>query len=203
MAAVTWHNDQILVSTTGSLDSDFVGYAKEMLPLDKMEEALRAFPTYTFTFEIVHPDDPHIIEENVGAYLIGARFKYLGSDQMQQVTLDQLAADWGVYRPQYFTTTFGELLYLYKNYKREGYVVYDLESSTVLKLKTPYYLVSKFIARTKKLELVFDKNYKQRFDEEFYPLCEWLQDYYNREDFSNIPEQQRLDIIRGYFDENC
>jgi hypothetical protein len=196
LAAVTWHNGDILVSTTGSLTSEHVNMAKEMLPLDKIREYYVG--PYTFCFEIVHPNDPHIIPEQVGAYLIGARTKILGSPQMRQNVLDDIAEVWGVMRPDWFEDKFETILDRVKTYKREGYVVYDQESDTVLKLKTSYYLTSKFIARTKKLDLIFDRNYKQHFEEEFYSLCEHLQKSYSKEQFLEIPEQERLTLIRDW-----
>lgn len=196
MACVTWYNGQPLVSTTGSLNSDYVTMAKELLPLDKMAKILSLYNHYSFCFEIVHPNDPHIIEEKIGAYLIGGREKVLGSKQMNQKTLDEFAKYWDVMRPEYRTCLFSELLDFQVDYKREGFVVYDQESDVVLKIKTPYYLTAKFIARTKKLNLIFSKNYKEKFDEEYYSLCEYLQQNYTEEQFLSISEQDRLDIVR-------
>lgn len=201
MGSVTWYNNEPLLSTTGSLDSDFVGYIRDLMPLDRMREGLQYYSNYSFCFEVVHPDDPHIIEEEIGVYLIGGRFKDLGSKQMDQQLLDELAQEWGVKRPTYFKDTFAEVLEKVRNYKREGFVVYDLESTQVLKLKSPYYLTAKFIARTKKVNLLFKRDYKQRFDEEFYPLCEWLQGGFDEEEFAALPEQTRLNIIRKFFNE--
>jgi predicted kinase len=198
MAAVTWHNGEPLVSTTGSLSSDFVAMAKTALPLSKMTKILSLYSNYTFCFEIVHPNDPHIIKEKFGAYLIGGREKVLGSKQMNQKTLDEFAKYWDVMRPEYRTCAFSELLEFQVNYQREGFVVYDQESEQVLKIKTPYYLTAKFIARTKKLEFIFDKNYKEKFDEEYYSLCEYLQQNYTKEEFLNIQEQDRLEIVRNW-----
>jgi predicted kinase len=205
MAAVTWYNGDVLVSTTGSLTSDFVEMAKEMLPLDKMVDSLKTFSSHTFCFEIVHPNDPHIIEEKVGAYLIGARQKKKGSEQWNNYTLDEFAKEWGVFRPAWSYFEFSDLLEKLKDYKREGFVVYDAISNTVLKLKSPYYLTSKFIARTKKLNLIFDNNFKQYFEEEYYSLCEFLQANYTKEQFLEIPEQTRLIIIRNWAEStiNC
>jgi hypothetical protein len=198
MAAVTWHNNEPLVSTTGSLSSDFIDMAKEFLPLKKMSKILSLYSHCTFCFEIVHPNDPHIITEKFGAYLIGGREKVLGSKQMNQKTLDEFAKYWDVMRPEYRTCLFSELLDFQSNYHREGFVVYDQESENVLKIKTPYYLTAKFIARTKKLEFIFDKNYKEKFDEEYYSLCEYLQEKYTKEEFLNIHEQDRLEIVRNW-----
>ncbi len=198
LAAVTWYNGDILVSTTGSLTSEHVDMAKEILPLDRMKLVLESYQNLSFCFEIVHPNDPHIIPEYEGAYLIGAREKVLGSAKQSEVFLDAIALDFGVFRPKWEYIRFSDLLEQAKTYKREGYVVYDQESDTVLKLKTPYYLISKFIARTKKLDLIFDRNYKQHFEEEFYSLCEYLQKSYTKDQFLEIPEQERLTIIRDW-----
>ena len=58
MAAVTVVNGEVVVSTTGSLDSDFVQYAKDKLgDLEQFKLQGR----YTYIFEIAHEEDPHII----------------------------------------------------------------------------------------------------------------------------------------------
>lgn len=198
MAAATWYNDDILVSTTGSLTSDFVAMAKEMLPLEQMKPFLKGSAEYTFIFEIVHANDPHIIPEKFGAYLIGCRKKEIGSANISEWMLDDIAKHIGVKRPTWKYTTFGDLLNEVKTYQREGFVVYDTESDVVLKIKTPFYLTSKFIGRTKQLDKIFNKNYKQVFDEEFYSLCEHLQANYTTEQFLEIPEQDRLEIVRKW-----
>ena len=77
-----------------------------------------------------------------------------------------------------------------------GYVVYDLDSNTVLKLKTPYYLTSKFIARTKRLESIFSGNYKQNFDEEYYPLVDAIRE--NIVEYTAMDEQARLAWVRNF-----
>lgn len=199
MACVSWYNDDILVSTTGSLESDFVNMAKEILPLNKMKKLLKEYQQASFCFEIVHPDDPHIIPEKVGAYLIGARKKVIGSKQESEYFLNKIAQEWGVFRPNWEYIRFSDLTEKVKDYKREGFVVYDTQTDTVLKIKSPFYLTSKFIARTKDMSKIFDKDYKQKFDEEFYDLCEYLQSQYTKESFSEIPEQDRLTIVRNYF----
>ena len=201
MASVTLHDGEILVSTTGSLDSDYVKMAKELLPLTKMYPYLSE--NISYCFEIVHPNDPHIIKEEVGAYLIGGREKCKGSKQLPVHELMRLAEKIGVKFPIVKVAEFHSIVADAKVSKREGWVVYDQESDVVLKLKTPYYLTSKFIARTNAVEKIFDRHYKQKFDEEFYPLCEWLQANYKVATFKEIPEQDRLDIVRGFFYETA
>ena len=79
--------------------------------------------------------------------------------------MDDIATNIGVKRPTWKYVYFDDLLEEVKTYQREGFVVYDQESDIVLKIKTPFYLTSKFIARTKQLDKIFNKNYKQVFVE--------------------------------------
>jgi hypothetical protein len=197
MSAVTLYNNEILVSTTGSLDSDFVKMAKEKLPMDTIVGELD--DNISYCFEIVHENDPHIIVEKPGAYLIGGRRKFRNSPQLSVEFLKEKAARMGVMFPDYRICKFGDIVADAKKSKREGWVVYSQESDKSLKIKTPYYLVSKFIARKKDMSVMFSNNYRQHFDEEFYPLCEYLQKIYNGDLFMQISEQRRLEIIREYF----
>lgn len=195
MAAVTLYKGEILVSTTGSLDSQYVDMAKEILPLEQMVPYLSE--DYTYCFEIVHPNDPHIIRENVGAYLIGGRFKQYNSPQIDACILRDLAHKMGVYPPEYYYDIFGNVLRDVKTVQHEGYVVYSQDK--VIKLKSPYYLSNKFIARCNKLEKIYTSQYRQYVDEEFYGLCEYLQQNFSQEQFKNIPEQERLHIVREWY----
>ena len=67
MAGVTNVNGTMIVSTTGSLDSDFVSMATEYLKDIKISDLVKH---HTYMFEICHPNDPHIIEEKVGAHFL-------------------------------------------------------------------------------------------------------------------------------------
>ena len=65
-------------------------------------------------------------------------------------------------------------------------------SGTALKLKTPYYLATKALARSKDIF----KLKKQFIDEEYYPLISYLQSI---EAFNDFSEEQKLHLIRNYF----
>lgn len=199
-AAVSWYNGEILVSTTGSLDSDFVQMAKDNLPLDKMSSLLKQYHNSTFMFEICDERDPHIITEEFGAYLIGARTKYLNSELYPELFLDSVAKLWDVKRPEHKEIRFSDLVEETKKCNHEGWLVYDLESPTVLKMKSPYYLVSKFLARTKKMEEIFSTNYKQKFDEDFHELIEFIHLNFTKEQFLETSEQDRLEIVQDFLD---
>ena len=66
MVSVTWYNNDLLVSTTGSLEGPYVDMARELINVDKYRTVCRSNPNLTFMFECVHPNDPHIIEERAG-----------------------------------------------------------------------------------------------------------------------------------------
>ena len=59
-----------LLSTTGSLDSDFAKMVAAHCV--KYENIFHDYPNHTFLFEICDPSDLHIIRENFGKTLIGA-----------------------------------------------------------------------------------------------------------------------------------
>jgi hypothetical protein len=186
--------DEVIVSTTGSLDSLYANMAREMMP-----RAIKAIESSkndtTYIFEICHPSDPHIIQENVGVYLIGAREvssteKYSSSFPREE-TLDKIAKVLKVTRPSYGLATFSNIKTKTNNCKHEGFMVYSCDTQQVLKLKSPYYLSSKAIARKKDI-LKLDKS---RVDEEFYPIIDALLTK------PELSEQQRLEFIRDYFKE--
>lgn len=204
MAAVT-HIPGVgnVVSTTGSLDSEFADLARRVLADTDSGGFIQ--PGWTYLFEIVDPSDPHIIPEEAGAYLIGMRLvdaadEYM-SDEYRETYMDTIAATMGVKRPEWKVyDRFSDLTASMNECKHEGYVVYGQNKS--LKIKSPYYLVSKLLARMghDRLTRLIDNDVslRQMIDEEFYPLIEYLQS--RRDEFVNMEEQDRLSFIRKYFE---
>lgn len=200
MAAATYvpFVGEVVVSTTGSLDSDFVDMAEEYITSDIKETIKQNYKGMTLLFEVCHPKDPHIIPEMYGAYLIGARrvneeapyFSTLGSER----TLDFMSTVLEVNRPNWFQDEFLNIVMKAKVAKDEGYVVYGQESGTVLKIKSPYYLAMKAMARIKGI----NKLKKEFIDEEFYPLIQYL---LNHETFKQMEEQDKLKLLREYYDQ--
>lgn len=201
MAAATYvpHLDKVIVSTTGSLDSDFVSLAEKYIgerqKLYIENYSRRSWGSYTFLFEICDSSDPHIIEEEEGIYLIGKRkvsdeTPYFSSENNEHI-LDADAISLGCFRPDYGKAKFGDILAINKHQVDEGIVVYS-KSGTVLKIKTPYYLATKAIARSKDIF----KLKRQFIDEEYYPLIDFLK---NIDGFNEFTEEQKLHLIRNYF----
>lgn len=198
LACATWvpEVNDVVVSTTGSLDSDYVQMARDMM-LYAIEQIRQMETEYTYFFEICHPSDPHIIPENIGVYLLGRRHRVetepYHSTPFTQDILDTLAKEiFRVSRPSWYQTKFNEVLDRVKSCKHEGYMVYGQTSKTTLKLKSPYYLTLKAIARKKD---ILSLN-RKRVDEEYYPLLEHLISL--GDSFNSMSEQNRLTYIRNY-----
>lgn len=201
MAAATYVPSigQVVVSTTGSLDSDFVGYAEKYIT-ENVKKAIAMHYTLvgkarTWMFEICHPADPHIVEEKEGAYLIGMRdveddSPYF-STSAKEADLDHYAGVAGVLRPHWKVCRFSDVVNDAKSCRHEGFVVYGQESKTSLKIKSPYYLTLKACARKKDI-LSLDKT---RVDEEYFDLIEHLKGI--GDEFNQMDEQTRLNYIVG------
>lgn len=206
MAAVTYHSTHgQIISTTGSLDSDYVKLARKYvepyfdyikfvycrtndissIPMDHL--------SFTWLFEICSPDDPHIIEEAEGAYLIGTQHCTFKDFKLPEGVLDTHAHSMNALRPKWYRVRFGSLVQELKDCTHEGYVVHN-DDGRSLKMKSPYYLTCKALARGN-----FDKicaGAKDRIDEEFYPLIDHINE--NKEHFTTLEEQDKLVFIREF-----
>ena len=187
MACLTKDDDYgYIVSTTGSLDSPFVELAEKYLEPLKSHGLISGV---TYIFEIVDPSDPHIIEEEHGVYLIGARTVCSKID-LHQCDLDLIARGFGVKRPEWKLCNFGEAIVEARNAKHEGFVVYDTVSDAALKLKTPYYLIKKLFSRINGARLTprwFAQN-RENFDEEYLPLIDAIAE---DSEFASLDQEQR------------
>lgn len=202
------HRGQLLVHTTGSFDSDFVGYIHDQLdPATKGRIAqLFSKRRLTLMFEVLHPKDPHIItygENDFGLHLIGARQIEVGSSLLTEHELDGLAQAIGVRRPHHFETTFEQLQRENSTCRLEGYMVrlLDEAQTMVLKLKSPYYLTTKFLARMKdgnwKHLYANPESFKQRLDEEFFPLVDMVREDYDLASILELDEIGRRDLVQA------
>ena len=207
MVAMTWHDDDILVSTTGSTSSPFVEYAKEIMVKHQSwsawQTAIKMNQGFTMMFECVHPDDPHIVPEDVGMYLIGWRTNAWDSPaigyggeiakQWREFALTCLSCGYA----ESFDTTVGELVALSKTVKHEGFVFYT-QAGEAAKIKSPYYLVAKYVARNPKTDKLLTQKAKQIVSEEYYPLIDHLRG--NIDAFTVLSEQDRLQYVREYLE---
>lgn len=207
MCAVSIYKGKPIYSTTGSLDSEFAKMAREVI-----EDQLTISNTdffkhgYTFIFEICHPDDPHIVSEDIGAYLIGIRVHSTGK-MLSEQCLDNYSEFGGFYRPEVQIAQFDYVHQLSKSCKHEGFMIIDYETGeTLCKLKSNHYLSKKAIMRLgqAKVEDMFDnpEKFKQRIDEEFYSITDFVVKTVDKEQWKSYNDQQRRAFIEKYFEEN-
>jgi hypothetical protein len=202
MVAMTVYNGELLVSTTGSTDSDFVAMAEEMMLTHGTLEDWRMIlgtvdnQDMTFMFECVHPNDPHIIPEKAGMYLLGYRENVWQSPVGHNPeVLKDLAELLNCYVPEAYGTTVGNLVEQTKNVRHEGFVFYT-EDGVSAKIKSPYYLTSKWVARNPRTDKLVDlkKDIKHNLDEEYYPLVDAIRA--NIVEYTAMDEQARLSWVR-------
>lgn len=215
MAAITWYEGDILVTTTGTDDSDFAKLADEMvrkrINMKVAEQILSARDEHenvaTIIVEICHPSDPHIIPEKEGVYLLGLRdnlfdtennvygiWKYLYS--LYDMDCDHL----GLKRVEYTKARFSDICKMAKECDHEGFVVYGLKSGTNLKIKSPFYLMSKFLSRKNEEKLIklIDRpdEIKKIVDEEYFDVVDYICSV--KDEFVSKDEQGRLEMIREF-----
>lgn len=211
MAGATVYNGKWLVSTTGTLDSDYARLAEKIINFDQgvmigTEGVVRHIVNSTtwqqldLMFEICDPSDPHIVYEEPGAYLIGARVKETGQ-MLSESALDGLCLPtWK--RPTWRKCRFSDVLSASQTCKHEGFVVRDPESGELLlKIKSPHYLSKKFFMRggITKCNLIWDTDrVKKSVDEEYYPLLDYIRDNYTKDAWVEIVEQDRRTIIENF-----
>lgn len=194
MAAVTWYKGDLLISTTGSIDSDYVGYIRDMIGdnMDRYRELLDG-DNSTYLFECVHPSDPHIVPEEAGMYLLGSRRKEYGSKVDVGEWMEETAGYLHCKVPESCRVTMEVLLDLSSKVKHEGFVFYADDGMSA-KIKSPYYLTNKFVARCGNTDKLMRRDIKNNMDEEYYPLIDAIQA--DIEAFSAMDEQARLEWCR-------
>jgi hypothetical protein len=146
----------------------------------------------------VNSDDPHIIPEEEGMYLLGYREKAWDSICIpDHKMLKMLAAQFDCKVPYVHKLTIGQLKKVVRDADHEGYVFYT-EDGISSKIKSPYYLINKFVARVTDVEKLMRDDIKKSLDEEYYPLIDAIQS--DIKGFAEKDEQARLVWVREFFE---
>ena len=203
MLAVTLVEGAITLSTTGSLDSDFVGYGWDLIR--KMERSeydnfalfLSRHPGMTHIFEAVHPDAPPILPDVEGLYYPGSRYHNTESGIVNIAAADPggsgfALAKSGIFVLQPEKTTVGALKEKAMKVDQEGFVFYTPTGAA--KIKSPYYLAAKLFARAGNLDRLLNGKAKDYLDEELWSLVDAVKA--DREFFATLGEQERLTYCR-------
>ena len=185
--------NEVIYSTTGSLDSSFRDLVEKHLT--QYESLFKAYPDYSFMFEICDESDIHIIREVFGAYLIGCR-NVANGKHLTEEQLDDIAKEYTTKRPYHKTITFGELKDELKTCQHEGYMVYSLDGTKRFKMKSPHYLISKFLGRGKNENLEAKLSNKELLDEEYFPLVDYVSA--NIDEFKALDELGKIAFIQDF-----
>ncbi|QDF14792.1 putative RNA ligase/tail attachment protein [Vibrio phage Pontus] len=201
----------MLYSTTGTLDSEYAKMVEEMF-LEHTLHIDEIHPDFTLMFEVCHPDDPHIVAEQAGIYLIGCRHTGEGEEceeeQFTEKELDKLADFFGWRRPEHRLDTLDNILARAKVSKTEGVMVCSaLNDEHLFKYKTPHYLSKKLLMRLGKarVEQLFDnpEQFKKNLkDEEFFGFVEYVSSNIPRDVWKTMKDQERRNLIECWFDKN-
>ena len=201
-----YDRNQLVTTCSGSFEGEYVNMAKALLfqkgPYGRVLAWLREHPEITLLWEAIHPDDPHIIpyrEDQQGLHLIGAG--QLGDGFYPEAALDAIAAKLQVPRPSWFTAHFGDVVHQLAAVKHEGFMIrHQSDGSFALKLKSPYYLQTKFLARLneKRSRFMFSspERFKQDLDESLWPLVNWVTSETSLGDWLAWSDQERRDFIQ-------
>ena len=204
MVACTWYNGDVLVSTTGSTDSPYVAMAKEMMlthmswPDWQLAFNRADMDNLTVMFECVHPNDPHIVPEKAGMYILGYRENtWQSTVGHHRSILEGLAVGFNCYVPEHYKVSLGKLVQMTKECRHEGFVFYTDKGESA-KIKSPYYLTSKWVARNPRTDKLVDMNrdIKRQLDEEYYPLVDAIRA--NIAEYTAMDEQARLAWVREF-----
>ena len=127
-------------------------------------------------------------------YLIGYRLKEWDSPvKLDSHALAVFGIQFGCLPVIGARTTVGDLLKVVKNVRHEGFVFYT-EDGVAAKIKSPYYLTSKWVARNPRTDKLMSDQIKQQIDEEYYPLVDKIRA--NIVEYTEMDEQARLAWVR-------
>lgn len=203
MASARYYQGEVLVASSGTMDSEFVELARKVLKKQcSFEDPFwQATMRYTLIFEICDESDPHIVQERSGAYLIGARNMYTGRLESEDF-LDFLASRAGFLRPSVQKCKFDEAVALSKVVEHEGFMIRDLSGNTLMKIKSPHYLTKKALMRVgaRQIEVMFSQpeTFRERLDEEFYGVFDVILAG-GKEKWGAMNEVSRRQFLEEYF----
>jgi len=208
------YENNLLVSTTGSLNSEFVDMGKELISKENLYGPLFQYlreHNITLSFEAIHSKDPHIIKyDTEGLWLIGARERVESAKSMTEHEVSDIANEISslynvnIKRPRVFKSTFGNLKKLAKTKKIEGYMIRN-GNDYICKFKTHHYLTIKFLSRMNegKIKFMFNntKEFKKNSDEDVFMLIDKLVSSVYLEDFIQMNNTERRDFILNLLSE--
>lgn len=199
LGVASMRDGELLVTTSGSFESDFVALARKWLDTPEIRKMCESKPGHTFMFEICDESDPHIVYETPGAYLIGCRKNELGSPLLTEEELNDLA--YGVVtRPEVRRMTVENVRKeVDSRHDIEGFMIRDnVTGETICKWKSRAYLRLKFLSRSSFfLREDFDRmKLRETLEEELYHLVDYIFDDVGVVEFKSWPTEKRVQVLR-------
>ncbi|AZF88511.1 putative RNA ligase I and tail attachment protein [Acinetobacter phage TAC1] len=141
---------------------------------------------FTVTFEVVHEDDPHIVAEVAGLYALCVQKN--GVTMPLDVSLQEDGSG-----------EFDDLKEALKTCNHEGFMVYNGAGELLFKMKSPYYLAKKWVQRGG-AKRVWSNDYKERLDEEYYPIIDYLRSHHDKEEWDKMSEDAKsIAFLDAYY----
>ena len=193
LACVSVHEGKFLVSTTGSTKSDFVKMAEEVFLQgdEHFTDPMETHHNYTLYYEIIHSNDPHIVDEGEQiAIFLGGRNKWN----------DDFYPNWGTHVGD---MTFAESQELALTDRGEGFMIYKIgDYSKAIKLKTPYYVGKKKLMRAtaKKVQEMYrnPQEYAKMLPEMWKDIPALICSVYEQELWLELTDQERRNILEHW-----
>jgi len=192
MAVATIHDDELLVSTTGTTTSAYAMWAKELILQDWHLYDMVIADDVSTLFEVVVPQDPHIVQEHEGLHLLGVREKSNGN-------FHPMGA--GV------RCTLEQALEIAKHDRGEGFMMYRMlhdgtyDYNNCCKLKSDYYVGKKKLMRMtpKNVELMYKNAFETAniLPKMWYDVPRLIVANINKEAWLGMIDQQRRLILEN------
>jgi hypothetical protein len=177
MACATMYEGEIVVSTTGSTTSEYAGWAKELINKNNVGT------DYTNLYEVVVPQDPHIVKETEGLHWLGFRDKFGGGFSPCG---DRIFA------------SLADILAIAKEDRGEGFMVYT-QYGKCCKIKSDYYVGKKRLMRAndKGVDFMYDhtESLKLTLPSVVSPAIDFIVGTTSRGEWKVTEEQTRRFII--------
>lgn len=195
LACATLHKDALIVSTTGTTTSEYAQWAKELLSSDYNLHLydLVLESEVTTLFEVVVPQDPHIVQEREGLHLLGVREKVNGKFHPMGESI---------------RCSLEQALEIAKHDRGEGFMIYamndndDYDYNNCCKLKTPYYVGKKKLMRmtAKNVEIMYKNGFEtaNSLPDMWYDVPRLIVSNVHKDTWLAMNDQQRRVILEDF-----
>lgn len=127
--------------------------------------------------------------------------KNITDKELPENQVDDVAKILGFKRPQWQHMQLDQLLELTKTSQLEGYMARLGNDDFAFKIKTPFYLTTKFLGRmnNNKIKHMFNQPeaFKKDLDEEFYPIVDYLISI-GQDRLLTMDEQEKIELLRTF-----